>query len=279
MSGIADKISNIFEFSIVITDEDYNVDGAVDDDMNISEGGGNLRDDLLKISGGSDSFSKYFGELDKFIVSPQDRNDTWLTFYFVMGAKVPEIPKEGMRDMMKYNLLGVWHDNKFFVTTFQTRMPLYYFFDPTIDDYNDAVNYYSDNLPLSGMNVDVSPYTSSIDDGIKLVVTVTILDKGEFYKNNSNIIINLNRQEPQDVYLRVSLLTHDGSLTSTDYTFYELYKVVDKDIWKIEIPVLNDKNYLLEISSVLQVKLINMNNTGEDILTPCLAVVYKSIRT
>ena len=188
LSGIADKISNIFEFSIVITDEDYNVDGAVDDDMNISEGGGNLRDDLLKISGGSDSFSKYFGELDKFIVSPQDRNDTWLTFYFVMGAKVPEIPKEGMRDMMKYNLLGVWHDNKFFVTTFQTRMPLYYFFDPTIDDYNDAVNYYSDNLPLSGMNVDVSPYTSSIDDGIKLVVTVTILDKGEFYKNNSNTV-------------------------------------------------------------------------------------------
>lgn len=274
--GFEDTFSNMFEFDILITDEDYNiiVNGPVDDWIIDSV---NLRYFLLEASGYADKHGKeykkkYFGELDKFIVSPQDRNDKWLTFYLAVGVRVPEHPIAAhMNDMLKFNFLGVWHDNKFFVTAFKTRMPLYYMLNenPT-DDWNNAVK---DSDTVSSMNVDVSPYTSSIDDGKKLVVTVTILDRGNYFFNTTDITILRKRQEPENVYLRVSLLTSDGSLTSTDSTFYKLYKIVDKDIWKIEIPVLSDKNYLLEVGSILHVK------NDEDLSGAVLSVIYKSTRT
>ncbi|MYF56708.1 hypothetical protein F4225_13410, partial [Candidatus Poribacteria bacterium] len=89
------KISNMFRFVIIITDENYDVivDGGAnpDDyrnpgilgrDMIINDD--NLKDGLLKLYRHLDKSEidrNLFSELDKFIVSPQDRNDTWLTFY------------------------------------------------------------------------------------------------------------------------------------------------------------------------------------------------------
>ncbi|MYB66047.1 hypothetical protein F4X73_15255 [Candidatus Poribacteria bacterium] len=287
------KISNMFRFVIIITDENYDVivDGGAnpDDyrnpgilgrDMIINDD--NLKDGLLKLYRHLDKSEidrNLFSELDKFIVSPQDRNDTWLTFYFDMAMKVREVPpEEFMADMMKINFLGVWYDNKFFITVFETRIPYYYRLTKNgndINNWNDAVKY-SDDV-LSGVNVDVLPYTSSIDDGKKLVVTVTILDKVQLYKHDSNVFIDRSSQNPENIYLRVFLLTDDGNLVSHYYDFYKLHKIDDKDTWKIEVPVLNDKNYLLEIKTNLKVKII-MNNKPEEGLMPVGVAVYKSIR-
>ncbi|MDE0553361.1 MAG: hypothetical protein OXI24_04045, partial [Candidatus Poribacteria bacterium] len=254
--------------------------GILGSDMIINDD--NLKDGLLKLYRHLDKSEidrNLFSELDKFIVSPQDRNDTWLTFYFDMVMKVREVPpEEFMADMMKINFLGVWYDNKFFITVFETRIPYYYRLTKNgndINNWNDAVKY-SDDV-LSGVNVDVLPYTSSIDDGKKLVVTVTILDKVQLYKHDSNVFIDRSSQNPENIYLRVFLLTDDGNLVSHYYDFYKLHKIDDKDTWKIEVPVLNDKNYLLEIKTNLKVKII-MNNKPEEGLMPVGVAVYKSIR-
>lgn len=275
------KFSNMFEFNILITDENYNIlaDSSDDDGIPfpVSDDSINLRDELLEIFSHFDKSEfdelekSTLAKLDKFIVSPQDRNNKWLTFFLVTAEKLPVGQIGVLGSLMKYNLLGVWHDNKFFVTNFKTRMPVYWHLKDSIEDWNDAVNY-SDHV--SGMNISVSPYPSFVDDEIKLVVTVSISDGGEYFKD-SNLILNLNKDKHQDVYLFVSLLTDDGSMTSTNYTLYKLNKVVDKDIWTIEIPVLIDKHYLLEGCSILQVQI--RNDTAEDSVFPVHAYVCKSI--